>query len=217
MVALVGGASTPVPTGTVTFLDNGTAIGTGILNGAGVATFTTSTLAVGSHNITANASGDGSTGPSTSAVLVQVVDALPPAGTVDFTITATPNPVSIGVGEGMQLLVTVTTLNGFLDGVNLSCGALPMEAGCQFINAAIPAGGGSTTLILTTTAPHSCGTTAPYFLGGNGGGAGWAARADGDCAGYGGDAVERVRELYGPGDQAGDVYDSGDWGFGRDE
>jgi hypothetical protein len=105
-------------------------------------------------------------------VLVQVVDALPPAGTVDFTITVTPNPVSIGVGEGMQLLVTVTTLSGFLDGVNLSCGPLPAEAACQFINAAIPAGGGSTTLILTTTAPHSCGTTQPYFLGERGGGPG---------------------------------------------
>jgi hypothetical protein len=174
----VGGATAPVPTGTVTFYDGGAAIGTGTLNAVGVATFTTSTLAVGSHNMTASASGDGVTGPSNSAVLVQVVDALPPPGSVNFTITVTPNPVSVGVGEGVQLTVTVTALSGFLDGVNLSCGPVPTEAVCRFLNAAIPAGGGSTTLVLGTMAPHSCGTTEPYFLGGNGGGVGlapWAA------------------------------------------
>jgi hypothetical protein len=170
----VGGATAPVPTGAVTFYDGGAAIGTGTLNALGIATLTTSTLAVGSHNMTASASGDGVTGPSNSAVLVQVVDALPPPGTVNFMITVTPNPVSIGVGEGTEFLVTVATLSGFLDGVNLSCGPLPTEVACQFVGAAIPAGGGSATLILTTTAPHSCGTTTPYFLGGNGGGAGLA-------------------------------------------
>jgi hypothetical protein len=171
-VADVGGVPTPVPTGTVMFLDSGTAIGTGTLNASGVATFTTSTLAVGSHNITASASGDGATGPSSSAVLVEVVDALPPAGTVDFTITATPNPVSVGVGEGAQLTVTATALNGFAFGVNLSCSGLPIEATCTFVYPSIPAGGGTTALLLGTTAPHSCGTTQPYFLGERGGGPG---------------------------------------------
>jgi hypothetical protein len=39
------------PTGTVSFKDGGTVIGTGTLNG-GVATFATSSLSVGSHSIT---------------------------------------------------------------------------------------------------------------------------------------------------------------------
>ena len=43
---------TGTPTGTVNFLDNGTQIGTGTLN-AGVATFSTSSLTVGTHPITA--------------------------------------------------------------------------------------------------------------------------------------------------------------------
>jgi len=50
--------ATAIPTGTVTFLDGGSSIGTGTLSG-GVATFTTSTLAVGSHAITAQYGGDG--------------------------------------------------------------------------------------------------------------------------------------------------------------
>jgi hypothetical protein len=171
-VALVGGGAAPVPTGTVTFADGGVGIGTGVLNGLGVATFTTTTLTLGHHNMTASASGDTMTGPSTSGVLEQVVEALPPPGSVNFSIAVTPDPVSIGVGEGVQLSVTVTPLNGFLDGVNLSCAGLPTEATCQFLNAAIAPGGGTTTVVLGTTAPHSCGTTQPYFLGGNGGGPG---------------------------------------------
>jgi Autotransporter beta-domain/Bacterial Ig-like domain (group 3) len=61
------------PTGTVTFFDNGVAIGTGTVS-SGVATFTTSTLALGSHPITATFNpAPGSCPASTSAVLVQVV------------------------------------------------------------------------------------------------------------------------------------------------
>jgi hypothetical protein len=57
-----------IPTGTVTFLDNGTAIGTGTLNTAGTATFTTSTLSVGSHPLTAAYGGDTDYKTSTSSV-----------------------------------------------------------------------------------------------------------------------------------------------------
>ncbi|MGO8753390.1 MAG: Ig-like domain-containing protein, partial [Thermoguttaceae bacterium] len=46
-----------VPTGTVTFVDGSTTLGTGALT-SGVATFTTSTLSVGSHTITASYPGD---------------------------------------------------------------------------------------------------------------------------------------------------------------
>jgi hypothetical protein len=64
----------------------------------------------------------------------------------------------------------VTANNGFAEGVNLTCGNLPTEATCTFAPAATPSGGGASTLIVETTAPHTCGTTQPYFLGGNGGG-----------------------------------------------
>jgi hypothetical protein len=89
----------------------------------------------------------------------------------DFTVSATPNPASIGVGYAALLTVTVTANNGFAEGVNLSCGNLPNEATCTFAPPTIAAGSSSPSmLIVLTTAPHSCGTTQPYFLGGNGGG-----------------------------------------------
>src|SRR5439155_9319295 len=52
----VPGAGTP--SGTVTFQDGATPLGTGTLNGAGQATFSTSTLAAGTHAITAVYAGD---------------------------------------------------------------------------------------------------------------------------------------------------------------
>src|SRR6266403_5517724 len=60
------------PTGTVTFFDGGMQIGTGTL-AAGTATFTTSSLAVGSHSITAKYGGDPNNVAGTSAALTQTV------------------------------------------------------------------------------------------------------------------------------------------------
>ena len=61
-----------IPTSTVTFYDGSTAIGTGTVSG-GVATFTTSTLSVGTHSIKAVYAGDTNFKTSTSAVVKQIV------------------------------------------------------------------------------------------------------------------------------------------------
>jgi len=50
-----GGAE---PTGTVTFYNGGTTLGTGTLNGSGVATYSTNTLSIGTHSITATYGGN---------------------------------------------------------------------------------------------------------------------------------------------------------------
>jgi hypothetical protein len=65
--------SAGTPTGTVTFKDGTTTLGTGTLNGSGQATYSTSSLTIGSHNITAQYSGDGTFSGSTSSILTQVV------------------------------------------------------------------------------------------------------------------------------------------------
>ena len=61
------------PTGSVSLFDGGTQIGTGTL-AAGIATFTISSLAVGSHSLTAQYSGDANNAASTSAALIQTVN-----------------------------------------------------------------------------------------------------------------------------------------------
>src|ERR1035438_956863 len=69
-------AATVIPrsaTGTVTFNDGNTLLGTGALNGA-TATYTAAALAVGSHSITASYGGDTDDNSSTSATLTQAVN-----------------------------------------------------------------------------------------------------------------------------------------------
>jgi Bacterial Ig-like domain (group 3) len=62
------------PTGTVTFKDRSSTLGTGTLGSGGAATFTTSSLSAGSHGITAVYGGDANNLVSSSSVLPQVVN-----------------------------------------------------------------------------------------------------------------------------------------------
>jgi trimeric autotransporter adhesin len=73
--ATVSSLPTSVPTGTVTFYDGSTVIGTGQISGT-TATMTTSVLAAGTHIITANYAGDTHFAAATSGAIDQVVTAI---------------------------------------------------------------------------------------------------------------------------------------------
>jgi Bacterial Ig-like domain (group 3) len=77
-----------VPTGTVTFKNGSTTLGTGTLDGSGHATFTTSTLTVASHSITAVYNGSASFNTSTSPILTQTVN----KDSTTSTVTSSLNP-----------------------------------------------------------------------------------------------------------------------------
>ncbi|MDE3104634.1 MAG: Ig-like domain repeat protein [Acidobacteriota bacterium] len=64
-------------TGTVSFYDGSTLLGTGAVSSAGVASFNTSGLSVGGHSITAVYSGDSTYNTATSAALSQQIGKLP--------------------------------------------------------------------------------------------------------------------------------------------
>ncbi len=112
-------------TGTVTFRDGAVPISPAVAVAGGVATFSTTTLAVGSHNITAVYSGDSNYGGSTSTALVQNVYGPPSIISADnttftvlnagnFTVLASGNPPS-----------TFTTAGPLPAGINLTpAGAL---------------------------------------------------------------------------------------------
>jgi PKD repeat protein len=65
---------TPAASGTITFKDGAAILGTGTLNG-GVASFSTSALAIGNHSITASYGGTTNYNTSVSNILTQTVDA----------------------------------------------------------------------------------------------------------------------------------------------
>jgi autotransporter-associated beta strand protein len=92
------------PTGTVTFLDGTSTLGTATLNPAGTASFTTSTaLTAGPHSITAVYSGDMNFTSSTSLPLVQTVN---PALATTISLTSSPNPSVFS--QPITLAATVT-------------------------------------------------------------------------------------------------------------
>src|SRR5207248_172253 len=96
------------PTGTVTFKDGATAIGTGTLapgtGATATATFTTATLAVGSHSITAVYGGDATHTTSTSPILTQVVNKASTA----TTVTSSLNPSLFNQSVTFTATVTAT-------------------------------------------------------------------------------------------------------------
>lgn len=107
--ATVPPSGSSAPTGTVSFLDGATQIGTGTLAGnPGVATFTTSTLNVGTHPITANYAGDSKNGPSSSLPVSQVVNQASTA----TTVTAAPSPGIAGGPETITATVKVSSGSG---------------------------------------------------------------------------------------------------------
>jgi hypothetical protein len=170
--AMVSGSYT-APTGTVSFNYGSTVLcasQTLTPNATGVtstATCTTSTLPIGSDQITASYAATTDFAAATSPAFTETIT---PPLSGNFSVTVAPNPVSLGVGYGSLMTVTVSANNGFAQDVTLSCGNLPSEASCTFTSALIAGGSGTTTLFLNTAAPHTCGTSEPYFVGKNGGG-----------------------------------------------
>ncbi len=108
LTATVTSGGIAITTGTVFFYDGATLIGTGSLGALGVpagnATFTTSTLAVGSHTITADYQANANYSASNSPPITQVVNPT----TTRTVVTAVPNPGVAGGPVAITATVTVT-------------------------------------------------------------------------------------------------------------
>jgi hypothetical protein len=114
-------------TGTVTFMDGGSALGSSTLNASGVASFSISSLAVGVHAITAQYGGDASHNGSSSAVLTQTVNRV----TTTTTVTSDSNPVKAGRTVTFTATVSSSIATGtvqFLDG-STSLGSVSLSSG----------------------------------------------------------------------------------------
>jgi subtilase family serine protease len=119
--ATVTGSS---PTGTVTFNNGTTALGTGTLS-SGKATFATSTLPAGGYSITAVYGGDSKNVRSTSAVLIQTIEAV--AGTATTTaIVSSGSPAALGAQITFTATVTTTSGNAPGGAVTFRDGSVPL-------------------------------------------------------------------------------------------
>jgi hypothetical protein len=122
-VTLTATVSSPagIPTGTVTFLDGTTPLGPGTLSG-GVATLTTTSLAVGTHSISAVYSGGTNFVAATSAALTQCV--------MDFSLSAggTSQTVTAGGSAVYSLAIAPSSGTSFPVAVTLTVSGLPATA-----------------------------------------------------------------------------------------
>jgi YVTN family beta-propeller protein len=145
--------ATGIPTGTVSILDGTTILASGVaLNASGQGSFGTSSLAWGTHSITASYAGDGNFASSVSTSISQIVAKGQAAATLAssvnssafgqaVTLTVVVQPVSPGTPTG-----TVT----ILDGTTILAGGLGLN------------GSGQASFNISSLAPGTHSLTANY-------------------------------------------------------
>jgi hypothetical protein len=142
-----------IPTGIVTLMDGmgtgATSLATGTLNAKGIISFTTSTLPVGQHTLTAVYGGDAKDNASTSAALVQTVQ----IATTSTNLVSSANPSAFGAN--VTFTANITTNGGAATGtVTFSDGATGLGT--------VPVNGGGAVFNTSTLALGSHSITAAY-------------------------------------------------------
>ncbi len=141
-----------MPTGSVTFFDGTTQVGTGTVS-AGIATCTTSALTTGTHSITAVYSGDSSYGPATSGIISEMIQ--------DFNFAESGSSVTAGPVTTYPLLISPvggTTLAG---AVVMSVTGTPLGVTPVFTPGTVTANSGATPVTLQMKSPDQLGSRRP--------------------------------------------------------
>jgi hypothetical protein len=134
-------------------MDGAISVGTGTLNGTGVATFETAALAVGNHTVTAVYSGDDSFNGSTSAVLTQGVQ----KADTTATVTSAPNPSALN--EPVTFTATVTPV---APGAGTRTGVVTFKEGATVLGTGTVDASGQATLTTASLGAGSHTITAIY-------------------------------------------------------
>lgn len=152
--ATVQGGMGSGPTGTVTFMDGSSALGTGTLvsgpSSSSRATFSTSALSVGTHSITAQYGGDTNFSGSTSQPLTQIINN---STTTMFILSVNPTTITVNQGNAGTANVTLTPSGGFNQTVTFLCSGLPIYSQCKFNPPTITPDGSNTpsTIVMTVS------------------------------------------------------------------
>lgn len=150
-ITLTATVSAAAASGTVSFLDGTTALGSGSLVN-GVASLAVSTLTAGSHAITAVYSGDSNFAGVSSSALSELVQDFSLSIT-GGTATGTSQTVSAGGTATYKIDVAPVGGNTFPSAVSFAVTGLPTGATATFSPQTIAAGGGETTVTLTIQVP----------------------------------------------------------------
>jgi hypothetical protein len=129
-------SGTGVPTGTVTFQNGSTVLGTATLNGTGQATYSAPSLAVGTYSVTAVYGGDSADLASTSTAVAVTITAAPLASTT--TLTAAPTTATVNTA------VVFTASVAPASGSNVPTGTVTFKDGTTTLGTATLAAGKAT-------------------------------------------------------------------------
>ena len=143
--AVTSTVASKAPTGTVTFLDGSTSLGTANVDAIGIAAFTTTSLGGGVHSITASYGGDSTFNTSTSTAVTQTV--------ADYALQAAPSSITVKAGSSVAVAFVVQPQGGYKQAVTLACSGLPTNMGCSFSPSSVTPDGvnaATTTLTIST-------------------------------------------------------------------
>jgi sugar lactone lactonase YvrE len=140
-----------VPTGTVTVMDGTTSLSSVTLSGTGAATLSTSSLAIGTHALSAAYGGDTNFLASTSAVVSVTVGT--PAS--DFTLAGTGlTSQSVPAGSAARFNFSVTSQGtALVSPILLAVQGVPLGATASLSPSSLPPGGAVTNFTLTIQTP----------------------------------------------------------------
>jgi len=116
-------------TGTITFLDGKSTLTSVVVNSSGVATFTTSSLAAGTHSLTASYAGDPNYVSANTLTAVTVVVTAP-----TFTAILTSSAgIAIPQGQNGTATYSITSVGGYSGIITVTCATpVPPEVGCLY-------------------------------------------------------------------------------------
>ncbi|MBC8008817.1 MAG: Ig-like domain repeat protein, partial [Burkholderiales bacterium] len=150
------------PDGTVTFLDGAISLGSATLDGSGVATLTTSTLAAGSHPLTAVYATTAGFAGSTSEPLAQAI-----RRATTTALVSDANPANLGASITLTATVSAdgATPDGtvtFFDGaISLGSATLDGSGVATFSTSTLAAGPHTLTAVYAATASFAGSTSEP--------------------------------------------------------
>jgi Bacterial Ig-like domain (group 3)/FG-GAP-like repeat/FG-GAP repeat len=139
---------TPLPIGTVTFVDGSTAIGTSVMSAKGLASLTTASLTVGTHMLTATFNpGVPFISGSTSSVVQEVI--LPSS----FTVTLVPSTITVQDGQQGTAGIQLASVGTFAGPLTLTYGVLPQYGAAAIAptTVTLTAGGSASSSIVFKT------------------------------------------------------------------
>ena len=157
LIAAVAWTGPVAPTGTVTFTSGSTVLGTSQVDSIGIATLIV-TLPSSAESIVASYSGDASYASSTS-----LATSVSGGVATQFTLQLNPSSLTLQSSQNSVTTITLASLQGFSDTLQLGCLGLPYAATCTFSTpqVSLAANGTSTVqLIVDTGDPLGAGSTA---------------------------------------------------------